>query len=149
MGVPFWHVPEWFCRNSCRSGASCGFITWYARACLTPRLKIHSDPGIMNTGFLVELLCTTINNKASGSIDEFYSTNGQVHSFYPKSVMKSSLVLNQDPRYPIILGSVYSQKTNLIVNLYRMLKTVGQNLKKNYAYCLTIRDQILQYCDAE
>lgn len=73
--------------------------------------QIDSDPD-NEYRILVEL--ALFNDKGTGlwaRLGNFYSTSGQGVFFLPE-VNDEVIVgfLNQDPRYPIILGSVYSQK---------------------------------------
>jgi len=73
--------------------------------------KIDGDP---DNEYRVLVEVALFNDKAAGlwaRLTNFYSTQGQGVFFLPE-VGDEVIVgfLNQDPRYPVILGSVYSQK---------------------------------------
>lgn len=73
--------------------------------------KICDDP---DGGFRVQVEVALFNDQATGlwaRHANFYSTNGQGAFFLPEVGDEVILgFLNQDPRFPVILGSMYSQK---------------------------------------
>lgn len=74
-------------------------------------MQIDSDP---DSEYRILVEVALFNNKASGvwaRLSNFYSTNGQGAFFLPEIGDEVILgFLNQDPRYPVILGSLYSPK---------------------------------------
>ncbi|MGN2414052.1 type VI secretion system tip protein VgrG [Pseudomonas syringae] len=74
-------------------------------------LGIASDPA---GEFRVQVEVALFNDDATGlwaRLANFYSTNGQGTFFMPEVGDEVILgFLNQDPRFPVILGSMYSQK---------------------------------------
>jgi len=74
-------------------------------------LKICDDP---DGEFRIQVEVALFNDDATGlwaRLANFYSTNGQGTFFLPEVGDEVILgFLNQDPRYPVILGSLYSQK---------------------------------------
>lgn len=73
--------------------------------------KIDSDP---DSEYRILVEVALFNDKGQGlwaRLANFYSTNGQGVFFLPEVGDEVVLgFLNQDPRYPVILGSLYSQK---------------------------------------
>lgn len=74
-------------------------------------LKIDSDP---DNEYRIQVEVALFNDKGTGlwaRLANFYSTNGFGVFFLPEVGDEVILgFLNQDPRYPVILGSVYSKK---------------------------------------
>lgn len=73
--------------------------------------KIDSDP---ENEYRILVDVALFNDKGTGlwaRMSNFYSTNGRGAFFLPEVGDEVILgFLNQDPRYPVILGSLYSQK---------------------------------------
>jgi Rhs element Vgr protein len=74
-------------------------------------LKIEDDP---EGEFRIQVEVALLGDKGTGlraRLANFYSTNGQGVFFLPEVGDEVILgFLNQDPRFPVILGSMYSQK---------------------------------------
>lgn len=74
-------------------------------------LKIDSDP---DNAYRIQVDVALYNDSGTGlwaRLANFYSTNGEGVFFLPEVGDEVVLgFLNQDPRYPVILGSMYSQK---------------------------------------
>lgn len=74
-------------------------------------LKMYDDP---DSGLRIQVDVALFNDNATGlwaRLANFYSTNGQGVFFLPEVGDEVILgFLNQDPRFPVILGSMYSKK---------------------------------------
>lgn len=104
--------PRWFVQeNEVEAPSAAGLLPGIPGLFTATVKKIDSDPD-NEYRILVEVVL--FNDKGAGiwaRLSNFYSTNGQGAFFLPEVGDEVVLgFLNQDPRYPVILGSMYSQK---------------------------------------
>ncbi len=102
-----WFVQE----NEVQAPATAGLLPGISGLFNGTVKKIDADP---DSEYRILVEVPLFNDKGAGlwaRLSNFYSTNGQGVFFLPEVGDEVILgFLNQDPRYPIILGSVYSQK---------------------------------------
>ncbi len=143
FGMPF----EWFVEtHAVQAAPAAGLLPGMPGLFNATVKQIHSDPD-NEYRILVEL--ALYNDKQQGvwaRLTNFYSTNGQGAFFLPEVGDEVILgFLNQDPRYPIILGSVYSQKnkpySEFVPNAENSMKGIVS--KKELRILFNDKDQIL------
>ena len=104
--------PQWFVQEKeIQAPPAAGLLPGISGLFNATVKKIDSDPD-GEYRILVEV--ALFNDKGAGlwaRLANFYSTNGQGVFFLPEVGNEVVLgFLNQDPRFPVILGSMYSQK---------------------------------------
>jgi Rhs element Vgr protein len=104
---PWWFVQE----NAVQAPPAAGLLPGIAGLFNATVKKIDSDP---DSEYRILVEVALFNDSGAGlwaRLANFYSTNGQGAFFLPEVGDEVILgFLNQDPRFPVILGSVYSQK---------------------------------------
>lgn len=108
IGMPaLWFVQE----NTVEAPSSAGLIPGIHGLFNATVKKIDADP---DNEYRILVEVALFNDNAAGlwaRLANFYSTNGQGAFFLPEVGDEVILgFLNQDPRFPVILGSLYSQK---------------------------------------
>lgn len=103
---------EWFIqKHEVEAPSAAGLLPGIAGLYNATVKKINADP---DNEFRILVEVALFNDKGAGlwaRLSNFYSTNGQGVFFLPEVGDEVILgFLNQDPRYPVILGSIYSQK---------------------------------------
>lgn len=103
---------EWFVqKHEVEAPSAAGLVPGIAGLYNATVLKINADP---DSEYRILVEVALFNDKGAGlwaRLANFYSTQGQGVFFLPEVGDEVILgFLNQDPRYPVILGSVYSQK---------------------------------------
>lgn len=140
-------APEWFVEN-CEVAAppAAGLLPGIQGLFNATVKQIHNDP---DNEYRILVEVALFNDKQQGlwaRLTNFYSTNGQGAFFLPEVGDEVILgFLNQDPRYPIIIGSVYSQKnkpySEFVPNAENSLKGIVS--KKELRIMFDDKDQIL------
>lgn len=104
---PFWFVQQ----NEIEAPPAAGLLPGIQGLFNGTVKKIDADPDT-EYRILVEVALFNDNNVGLWArLSNFYSTSGQGVFFLPEVGDEVILgFLNQDPRYPVILGSLYSQK---------------------------------------
>lgn len=108
IGLPaLWFVQE----NAVEAPSSAGLLPGIQGLFNATVKKINADP---DSEYRILVEVALFNDNATGlwaRLANFYSTNGQGAFFLPEVGDEVILgFLNQDPRFPVILGSMYSQK---------------------------------------
>lgn len=103
---------EWFVQeHEVEAPSAAGLVPGIAGLFNATVVKINADP---DSEYRILVEVALFNDQGAGlwaRLANFYSTNGQGAFFLPEVGDEVILgFLNQDPRYPVILGSVYSQK---------------------------------------
>jgi Rhs element Vgr protein len=104
--------PQWFVQeNEVEAPSAAGLLPGIGGLFNATVKKIDEDP---DNEFRILVEVALFNDKGEGlwaRLSNFYSTNGQGAFFLPEVGDEVVLAfLNQDPRYPVILGSLYSAK---------------------------------------
>ena len=104
--------PRWFVQeNEVEAPDAAGLLPGIQGLFNATVKKIDSDP---DNEYRILVEVALFNDNDTGlwvRLSNFYSTNGQGAFFLPEVGDEVILgFLNQDPRYPVILGSLYSQK---------------------------------------
>lgn len=104
---PLWFMQE----NEVEAPSAAGLLPGISGLFNATVKKINADP---DSEFRILVEVALFNDKGVGlwaRLSNFYSTNGQGAFFLPEVGDEVILgFLNQDPRFPVILGSMYSQK---------------------------------------
>lgn len=104
---PLWFVQE----NQVEAAPAAGLLPGISGLFNGTVKKIDADP---DSEYRILVEVALFNDSGAGlwaRLSNFYSTNGQGVFFLPEIGDEVILgFLNQDPRYPVILGSLYSQK---------------------------------------
>jgi Rhs element Vgr protein len=104
---PLWFVQE----NEVEAPTAAGILPGIQGLFNATVKKINADP---DSEYRILVEVALFNDNAAGvwaRLANFYSTNGQGGFFLPEPGDEVILgFLNQDPRFPVILGSMYSQK---------------------------------------
>lgn len=103
---------EWFVQeNETEAPPAAGLLPGVSGLFNATVKKIDADP---DSEYRILVNVALFNDQGAGiwaRLSNFYSTNGQGAFFLPEVGDEVILgFLNQDPRYPVILGSMYSQK---------------------------------------
>ncbi len=140
-------APEWFVETcEVHAPSAAGLLPGIQGLYNATVKKIDSDP---DNEYRILVEVALFNDQQQGlwaRLTNFYSTNGQGAFFLPEVGDEVILgFLNQDPRYPIILGSVYSQKnkpySEFVPNAENSLKGIVS--KKELRIMFDDKDQIL------
>lgn len=104
--------PQWFVQEKeVEAPPAAGLLPGISGLFNATVKKIDSDP---DNEYRILVEVALFNDKGTGlwaRLSNFYSTNGQGAFFLPEVGDEVILgFLNQDPRFPVILGSMYSQK---------------------------------------
>ncbi len=104
--------PNWFIQeHAVQAPPAAGVLPGIGGLYNATVLKIDADP---DNEYRIQVEVALYNDKNTGlwaRLANFYSTNGEGVFFLPEVGDEVVLgFLNQDPRYPVILGSMYSQK---------------------------------------
>lgn len=110
--IAFGLSPGWFSQNhDVQAPPAAGLLSGIQGLFNGKVLKLCDDP---DGEYRIQVEVALFNDNATGlwaRMANFYSTNGQGAFFLPEVGDEVILgFLNQDPRFPIILGSLYSQK---------------------------------------
>ncbi|OUM06833.1 type IV secretion protein Rhs [Pseudomonas syringae] len=104
---PLWFAQEHEVQAPCAAGLLPGIQGLFNGTVL----QLFNDP---DGEFRIQVEVALFDDQATGvwaRVANFYSTNGQGTFFLPEVGDEVILgFLNQDPRFPVILGSMYSQK---------------------------------------
>ncbi|GAB3408082.1 type VI secretion system tip protein VgrG [Massilia agilis] len=105
-------APTWFAQeNQVEAPSAAGLLPGIQGLYNATVQKIYEDE---DNEYRILVEVALFNDNATGlwaRLANFYSTNGQGVFFLPEVGDEVILgFLNQDPRYPVILGSMYSQK---------------------------------------
>lgn len=140
-------APEWFVETcEVHAPSAAGLLPGIQGLYNATVKQIDNDP---ENEYRILVEVALFNDKQQGlwaRLTNFYSTNGQGAFFLPEVGDEVILgFLNQDPRYPIILGSVYSQKnkpySEFVPNAENSLKGIVS--KKELRIMFDDKDQIL------
>lgn len=143
FGMPF----EWFVEtHAVQAAPAAGLLPGIAGIFNATVKQIDNDP---DNEYRILVEVALFNDKQQGlwaRLTNFYSTNGQGAFFLPEVGDEVILgFLNQDPRYPVILGSVYSQKnkpySEFVPNAENSMKGIVS--KKELRILFNDKDQIL------